>query len=97
MTNPRELLDTYADATVDMGEESGYLTGPDGDEVYGISRATGAPHAFAALRAVLDIHKPSSRVIDKWTYCYHCSDSNGDCLPWPCPTVRAITEALEGK
>lgn len=56
-----------------------------------------APEVFAAVRAVLDLHKPDRRVVDPWTRCTHCQDSNGDREPWPCDTVEAIDKALEVK
>ena len=46
----------------------------------------------AALRAVLDLHKPRNGHDD----CGHCVDP-ADAhwgIPWPCPTVRAVTAAL---
>ena len=48
--------------------------------------------ATAALRAVLDLHKPRNGHDD----CGHCVDP-ADAhwgIPWPCPTVRAVTAAL---
>ena len=47
---------------------------------------------LAALRAVLDLHKPRNGHDD----CGHCVDP-ADAhwgIPWPCPTVRAIESAL---
>lgn len=40
--------------------------------------------------AALDLHRPNSKVIDQWTRCYHCNDSNGDYEPYPCDDVRLI-------
>jgi hypothetical protein len=48
-----------------------------------------------AVRAVLAIHKPG-----RWASvdpgCVTCRE-NGNPLAWPCPTVKAINAALEGK
>lgn len=48
----------------------------------------------AALRAVLDRHWPDRHAHHWPTTCAVCSDPTGDALTYPCPTVRAITEAL---
>lgn len=60
-----------------------------------------APLAFAALRAVLDLHYDrkmwnGSDNVPSGT-CNACSEREDtyDDIPWPCPTVRAITTALE--
>ena len=48
--------------------------------------------ATAALRAVLDLHRPRNGHDD----CGHCVDP-ADAhwgIPWPCPTVRAIESAM---
>ena len=48
--------------------------------------------ATAALRTVLDLHKPRNGHDD----CGHCVDP-ADAhwgIPWPCPTVRAIESAM---
>lgn len=42
-----------------------------------------------ALDSVLDMHKPTRGAI---AVCYQCVYS-----AWPCPTVEAITRALEGE
>ena len=89
-----------------------------------------APRAYAALRAVLEIHTPwgiyddcghdhqstdGPGVLDiedvgltceegrVQTVCRHCAltedepDENTCEHDWPCPTVRAVAEKLEGK
>lgn len=55
-----------------------------------------APKAFAALRAVLDLHAPNPGMPLADTWCMHCLDDNLG-PKWPCPTVRKITAALEAK
>ncbi|OQO89913.1 hypothetical protein B1813_18915 [Saccharomonospora piscinae] len=53
-----------------------------------------APRAFDALAAVLDLHQPGSHgVCDECGY----QGVNEHPVDWPCPTVQAITTALEGK
>lgn len=84
MTGPRELLDTYAAAEA-IDDDYKHPTYEDV-----------APEAVAALRAVLDLHRPNSKTIDQWTKCLHCHDQDGgDYRSWPCPTVQAITKELK--
>lgn len=89
--NPRALLDAYA------SEEARPLNPymPDLEDCAG--------KAFTALRAVLDLHKPEEIEVPPddpgggWTIrlsCTECSHYVGS-DPWPCPTVQAITSALE--
>ncbi|MEV7962376.1 hypothetical protein [Oerskovia paurometabola] len=60
---------------------------------------TDLPTATAALRAVLDLHRPQAPggnlVGDD--FCHGCWEAGGcDAAPlYPCPTVTAITTALE--
>lgn len=55
-----------------------------------------APISLAeALRAVLDLHKPMHDVLPECSHCYECGEVVN--ASWPCPTVQAITNALEGK
>lgn len=53
-----------------------------------------APLAFAALRAVLNLHRQHE---NGSLTCIECSEREDtyDDIPWPCPTVTAITTALE--
>lgn len=48
------------------------------------------PQLFAALGAVLDLHGPETVDADP-QLCTECCPYEND---WPCPTVRAITNAL---
>lgn len=79
MTGPRELLDAYAGDEVCDCEWVHHVT----------ERVNAAPKAFAALRAVLGLHKPDA--YNRW--CEHCAEH--EMVPWPCPTVQAITNVLE--
>lgn len=84
MPDPRELLDRYAARHVnDMGDRL--------DET--------VPEVIAALRAVLDLHKPftlsASTHKPKPVGCGHCCDGSEVFIDYPCPTVQAITTALE--
>lgn len=62
--------------------------------IRGLSHEQHAPKAFAALRAVLDLHQPHG---NGSLTCVECSEREDtyDDIPWPCPTVTAITTALE--
>ena len=49
-----------------------------------------------ALRAVVELHKPSFAVVDgvkglEW--CYQCADQRGY-AKYPCPTIQAIEKEL---
>jgi hypothetical protein len=76
----RVLLDAYASSYAD----------PDGECAHDCDdhRGRQAPKAFAALRAVLDVHKPVA--IEGTKYCGACRNPT-----YPCATVRAIATALE--
>jgi len=52
---------------------------------------------YMALRAVVELHKPSFAVVDgvkglEW--CYQCADQRGY-AKYPCPTIQAIEKELE--
>jgi len=51
--------------------------------------------AFAALRAVLDLHQPPPAPSDG-SWCVRCS-SGENVETWPCPTLSAIVTALEAR
>jgi hypothetical protein len=57
-----------------------------------------APSAFAALRAVLDLHQPYEPYRDTPPdmFCAGCK-THVTMTPWPCATVKSITDALEAK
>lgn len=62
---------------------------------------TSLPLALDALDAVLDVHQPvdaldvASRPGQQLTQvCTGCGTDDGNWQRWPCPTVRAIEEAL---
>jgi len=54
----------------------------------------------AALTAALDLHRPETDddAPDGWPYCTACGvDVYEEPIPWPCETVRVITDALTPK
>ena len=66
---------------------------------------TDVPDMAAALRAVLEIHQDggeSQGYLDDGSYgdmphcCTECGSLGEYGVPWPCPTVEAITTALNG-
>lgn len=82
MTDPRELVDAH---------ESELLFGGGGGSTI---------PAIEALRAVLDEHEwvHIGGTYGKW--CKTCTTGPADSphpAAWPCPTIRAITDALEAK
>lgn len=89
---PRELLERYS-------EEAG----AHGYEGQSYLREECAAKAFAALRAVLDLHVPWAPPEGaQWvsggaaSHCDGCATGDPFLDPdWPCPTVKAITSALE--
>jgi hypothetical protein len=100
---PRELLGMYADQVSDYAWREYDRWLPHGKA---------SPEAIAALRAVLDLHQPREdgghfAIPDGVVQCGHCADNCHDHYSglycehpadavWPCPTVRAITDALRG-
>jgi hypothetical protein len=85
MSEPRVVLDAYA-----VGHEAGAIG------CRGFNRRDHAPAAFAALRAVLDLHVIGNPGVAAVAWCGGCGDIE-TAPDWPCPTVRAITTALEAR
>lgn len=95
MDDPRALIDAYA-AEKDWDYPMAFKP----------ARRLFAPKAFAAVRAVLDLHKPETQLV--WPdpgepkdapmlerlYCVECSHYEG-AVGYPCETVEVITRALE--
>ena len=59
------------------------------------------PAVVAALEAVLELHKPWAVSNPSESTVNHCCDQcyeagTGDFVPYPCPTVTAIHQALGG-
>ena len=59
------------------------------------------PRLLAAVRAVEAVHEPidalNVRINRIQKVCTGCGTDDGNWQVWPCPTIRAITEALEGE
>lgn len=87
MADPRALLDAYAEAeTCECESGVGHT----------FSRSGASPKTVAALRAVLDKHQQTEFKHLPITWCTHCAQAEtGAMVEWPCPTVQAITNALE--
>ncbi|MFD5245038.1 hypothetical protein ACFWIW_10865 [Amycolatopsis sp. NPDC058340] len=81
-----EQVDTYAaqDRWFELNPNIG--TGNTRDEC--------APKAFDALREVLKIHREHESVDGTCVGCSERAESYDD-IPYPCPTVTAITTVLE--
>jgi hypothetical protein len=61
------------------------------------------PSILAALDAVLALHQPVDALMygaknaHKVQVCTGCGQDDGNWNRWPCPTVAAITDTMEGK
>ncbi|PXY20337.1 hypothetical protein [Prauserella endophytica] len=99
VTDPRATLDAYA---YEDAPKLGSDPAPDREDY--------AMRAFAALRAVLDLHKRSDEeegdplTVMYGHVCVECSDEHAvknshaqGIVLWPCPSVQAITTALGAK
>lgn len=89
--NARELLDTFEQHSNLRPDQRVLPPSPSGREFY-------VPRLFAALRGVLVEHVPISFGGAHGTFCKTCTSGPADSpcpAPWPCPTIRAITTALE--
>jgi hypothetical protein len=94
VTDPRALLDAYAEEVVDIESDFGVFEP--------IKRADAAGAMLVALRAVLDRHGPMQygdeatdddfEPTDQW--CKECSGDSFHRARFPCRTRRDITAAL---
>ena len=87
--------------------EDGSLYFPEGAQAldryeFAFADARGMAHRLvrsaalvAALRAVLDLHIPTTGYLYDGDICVQCSTGDAEVVH-PCPTVRAIEEALNG-
>jgi hypothetical protein len=85
VTDPRALLDAYAEEVVDIESDFGVFEP--------IKRADAAGAMLAALRAVLELHPIGNPGVAAVAWCGGCGDVD-TATDWPCPTVQAITAAL---
>ncbi|MHA7132556.1 hypothetical protein [Oerskovia turbata] len=100
MTDPRTWLD-QVDARTNAATD---LVGEAYVDALSSAAGTDLPAATTALRAVLDLHRRIRYVTAKFAakfrdvpefVCEHCLAESDGCVPYPCPTVTAITTALE--
>ena len=90
----------------------GEISTPDGIEVNPVAKCYIEPDAdfiahsradipalTAAIRAVLELHKPIEALNTHYyrmqRVCTGCGTDDGNWQTWPCPTVKAITEHLD--
>ena len=63
--------------------------------------AKDVPRLLAAIRAVEAVHESidalNVRFYRVQKVCTGCGTDDGNWQTWPCPTIRAITNALEGE
>jgi hypothetical protein len=59
----------------------------------------GDPQSMRALRAVVELHKPSGQGLGYAAYCHQCMFNHGSGEiknhAYPCPTIQAIEEELK--
>jgi hypothetical protein len=102
----REVLDEIQARAVDGPESDWDPHGGDEPHYRAIERAirfekrlrADSLTLVAALRAVLDLHpaQDDHRSFLEGPYCAGDCTTDGNREQWPCPTVRAVTEALDG-
>ena len=94
---------TYANAPITWDDHGGEVF-TEGDAEFIAHARTDVPDMAAALRAVLAIHQDggeSQGYLDDGSYgdlphcCTECGSLGEYGVPYPCPTVAAITTALE--
>ena len=58
----------------------------------------GDPQSMRALRAVVELHKPSGQGLGYAAYCHQCMFNHGSGEiknhAYPCPTIQAIEKEL---
>ena len=80
-----------------------YDVGCDEDAEFIAAARTAVPALLDALEAVLKVHTPidalmfSGRHQRMVAVCVGCGTDDGNWQRYPCPTVKAITDALEGE
>ena len=93
---------TYANAPITWDDHGGEVF-TEGDAEFIAHARTDVPALVAALKKVLELHQP---VTDGMGFtedgyggispaCSSCGTSDEYAVPYPCPTVTAITTALE--
>jgi hypothetical protein len=59
----------------------------------------GDPQSMRALRAVVELHKPSGQGLGYAAYCHQCMFNHGSGEiknhAYPCPTIQAIEKELK--
>jgi hypothetical protein len=66
-------------------------------EVFGEYSAPDIDRLLAAVEAVLKRHEPTGAFPPGEDICPECSGESLIGVPWPCPTVTAITRELLGE
>jgi hypothetical protein len=92
MSDPRDLLLAQAARTIRVEDDS--------FNINSVTLGSLAPEVFAALQAVLDLHKPEEFAVlplEEGDIEFICTDCSAyrPVEAWPCDTVQAITTALE--
>ena len=89
-TYDQSLVSDAADTTVvsGWGYDASGTEASDEDREFIAHARTDLPRLLDALEGVMAVHKQDD---DMPLFCHACDDY------WPCPTVTAINDALEGK
>ena len=99
MTDIQAWLDE-ARALADQATEGTWEAYADSDYQPAGAR-TRLPQALDALQAVLEVHAPIDALNTQYTngriphVCTGCGQDDGSWNYWPCPTVRAIQNAIK--
>jgi hypothetical protein len=92
-----DVLATHEDGALVICEHAGI------DAEFIAAARNRLPGILAALDAVLALHKPVDALMygaknaHKVQVCTGCGQDDGNWNRWPCPTVAAITDTMEGK
>lgn len=81
-----QIIGAYVAA--DGFDSQGWTGGTDENLTFIAEARTRLPQAVAALKTVMDLHRPLRDARDWSRRCGECEQ------PWPCLTVQAIQEAL---
>lgn len=69
----------------------------DDDAEFIATARTAMPKLLAAVQAVRARHVKAYPLNGPDAACFHCADTYGKWVPWPCPTIQALEDALGGE
>lgn len=74
-------------------DDAGTICATDPDAEFIAASRTTVPALVDALEAVLKVHRPDH--VESRDLCASCFGWDSEPVLWPCPTVKAITDALD--